>query len=123
LNFFDIVDDALDLHGIHLKPKRSNYHLNNPDLLRGMIKQSGFEKVLWYNYSCPIYHIDPPEILADLDSYPPFTQFLANMNGDESVEIKRKVLSLIRKRLEEREHLFMFESLVAVAYKQYASKL
>jgi hypothetical protein len=63
LNFFDIVSEALTAAGKAPKPGRSNFHLNDPELLQSKVRAAGFSRTLHYFFSVPMYHQTPEEAL------------------------------------------------------------
>lgn len=58
------------------KEQRSLFHLNDPDLLRGMIKEAGFSKAIWYNFIMPMSEINVDNLLREFLIYPPVEKLL-----------------------------------------------
>ena len=91
---------------------RTNYHLNDPEKLKSMVKAAGFSRGLWYFSSIPMTFTTVDEVIEGVKMMPMYPK-----NSEREEAIDQALRAMITERLEVRGQCFTFEALNIVAYK------
>ena len=95
---------------------RTNYHLNDPEKLKAMVKAAGFTRCLWYFSTIPMNFSTVDEVVDAVKLMPMYSGIA--QNSPERVEaVDQALRAMVTERLEGRGQAFTFEALNIVAYK------
>jgi hypothetical protein len=115
---FDIADEALASVGASSEQDGSNFHLNDPDLLKTKLKAAGFSRALHYFFSVPLNHPTPTEALQDrIGDFPGVREILQSSNVEKAAKLRSAIQNRLERRMIERHQALTFEALVVVAFK------
>jgi hypothetical protein len=97
---------------------RSNFHLNEPAVLRERVKAAGFRRTLYYNFTLPMPYTTPEEVVEHrLTKFPAVQAALKTADDATARKLRDKLLALATQRMFDRQHADTFEALVIIAYK------